>query len=199
MTALGNLTTIPAAIALASAAGCGGSFNEQIDLVGTDPLPALSRVGDQTELNGRQSLLHGLDRRSWPTVTVYVPRDQVAHGPTYATNFRWQQDRGPWNPAYPTATDAIVDRPDAGEDVADGLTEPFVTAAMLVWAPIDMIFFTRPSEAQRSPSEPYMLVPDRVPTHLVDWFGAPTGRSDQKTDPHDMPGDDTGADRQPHS
>ncbi len=198
MTALGNLATIPAAIALASVAGCSGSLNEQIGLVGTHPLPALSGAGDQTELNGRPSLSHGLDRRSWTTVTVQVPRDQVAHGPTYATNFRWQQDRDPWNPAYPTATDAIVDRTDAGEDVADGLAEPFVTAAMLVWAPIDMIFFTQPWEDQRSPSEPFMLVPDSVPAHLVDWFGAPDRHSNQETGSDGTPGDDTDEARQPH-
>ena len=194
MTALGNFKTIAVALALASAAGCGGPLNKPIDLVGTDPMPALSGAPEQTELNGRPSLLHGLDRRNWPTVTVHVPRDQVAHGPTYATNFRWQQNRDPWNPAYPTATDAIVDRPDAGEDVADGLAEPFVTAAMLAWAPFDMIFFTPPWEPQRSPSEPCMLMPDRVPAHLVDWFEAP-GRPDT-TD--GMRGDDTDTDRQPH-
>ncbi len=196
MTGLGNFKSIPAAIALASAAGCG--FNEQIDLVGTDPLPALAVAGDQTELDGAPSLLHGLDRRSWSTVTVRVPRDQVAHAPTYAANFRWQKNRDPWNPAYPTATDAIVDHGNAGEDVADGLAEPFVTAAMLVWAPVDMIFFTQPWEARRSPSEPYMLMPHRVPAHLVEWFGAPADHSDQSNDTDGMPGDDTDADRQPH-
>ena len=195
MTALGNFKTIAVALALASAAGCGGPLNKPIDLVGTDPMPALSGAGEQTELNGRPSLLHGFDRSGWSTVTVQVPRNQVAHGPTYTTNFRWQQDRDPWNPAYPTPTDAIADRPGAGEDIADGLAQPFVTAAMLVWAPIDMILFTPPWEVQRSPSEPYMLVPDRVPAHLVDWFDAP-GRPD--TAPDGMSGDDNGADRPRH-
>ncbi len=196
MTALGNFKTIPVAIALASVAGCG--FNEQIDLVGTDPMPALSAAGDETELNGRQSLLHGFDRRSWSTVTVQVPRDQVAHAPTYTTNFRWQQDRDPWNPAYPTETDAIVDASDTGEDVADALAQPVVAAAMLVWAPIDMIFFNHPWQEHRSPSEPYMLVPDRIPAHLVDWFGWPDSSGDQTTDPDGMPSADTDADRQPN-
>ena len=194
----GNFKTIAAALALASAAGCGGPLNEQINLVGTDPMPALSAAGEATELDGTPSLLHGLDRSSWSTVTVQVPRDQVAHGPTYATNFRWQRDRDPWNPAYPTATDAIVDDGDLGADVADGLAGPFVTAGMLVWAPIDMIFFTQPWEEQRSPSEPFMLVPDTVPAHLVDWFGATVKHSDQKTGSDGMPGDDTDEDRQPH-
>jgi len=198
VTALGNFKTIAAAIALASAAGCAGSLNEPIDLVGTDPMPALSETGDRTELNGRPSLLHGLDRSSWSTVTVQVPRGQVAHGPTYTTNFRWQQDRDPWNPAYPTATDAVVDHPDAGQDLADGVAGPFVTAAMLVWAPIDMIFLTRPWEPQRSPSEPYMLVPDRVPAHLVNWFGAPDRPDKSGMAPDGTPGDDMDADRQPH-
>ncbi|MEE8460456.1 MAG: hypothetical protein V3S08_11300 [Phycisphaerales bacterium] len=195
MSRLGNFKTIPAAIILATAAGCS---NEQIDLVGIDPLPALSATPLKTELDGSPSLLHGLDRQGWATVTVRVPRDQVAHPPTYAVNFRWQKDRDPWNPAYPTATAAIVDETDAGADVADGLTEPLVTAAMLVWAPIDMIFFTPPWEQRRSPSEPFMLVPDSVPAHLVDWFGAPDTAGDRTADPAVMPGLDTDADRQPH-
>ena len=195
MSRLGNFKTVPAAIILATAAGCS---NEQIDLVGIDPLPALSATPLKTELDGSPSLLHGLDRQGWATVTVRVPRDQVAHPPTYAVNFRWQKDRDPWNPAYPTATDAIVDDSDAGADVADGLAEPFVTAAMLAWAPIDMILFTQPWEDQRSPSEPFMLVPDNVPAHLVDWFGAPDRYSNQETGSDGTPGDDTDENRQPH-
>jgi len=192
---LGNFKTIPMAIVLASAAGC---VNEQIDLVGVDPLPALSTAGEKTELDGTPSLTHGLDRRNWSTVTVGVPRDQVGHPPTYSVNFRWDKDRDPWNPAYPTGTSAIVDETDAGADVADGVTEPFVTAAMLVWAPIDMIFFKQPWEQRRSPSEPFMLVPDSTPAHLVDWFSAPEADGDQTTDSNGMSGDETDADSQPH-
>jgi hypothetical protein len=192
---LGNFKTIPAVILAATAVGC---VNEQIDLVGVDPLPALSTTGDKTELDGTPSLLNGLDRRNWSTVTVQVPRDQVGHTPTYSVNFRWDKDRDPWNPAYPTGATAIVDETNAGADVADGVTEPFVTAAMLVWAPIDMIFFTQPWEQRRSPSEPFMLVPDSPPAHLVDWFSAPVTSADRRADPDGMPGDDTDADRQPH-
>ena len=195
MIGLENFKTIPAVILVATAVGC---VNEQIDLVGVDPLPALSTTGDKTELDGTPSLLNGLDRRNWSTVTVQVPRDQVGHTPTYTVNFRWDKDRDPWNPAYPTGTDAIVDETDAGADVADGVTEPFVTAAMLVWAPIDMIFFTQPWEQRRSPSEPFMLVPDSPPAHLVDWFSAPVTSADRRADPDGMPGDDTDADPQPH-
>jgi hypothetical protein len=185
---LGNFKTIPAVILATSAAGC---VNEQIDLVGVDPLPALSNTSDQTDLNGTPSLLNGLDRRNWPTVTVQVPRDQVGHTPTYTVNFRWDKDRDPWNPAYPTGANAIVDETDPGADVADGVTEPFVTAAMLVWAPIDMIFFTQPWEQRRSPSEPFMLVPDSPPAHLVDWFSAPVKSADRTADPDTMPVVDT--------
>ncbi len=183
MIANGNFRTIAAALALASAAGCGGPLNQQNDLVGTNPMPALSVAGDRTELDGTPSLLQGFDRRSWSTVTVQVPGNQVAHGPTYATNFRWQHDREPWNPAYPTAVDAIVDHGNLGADLADALAGPFVTAAMLAWAPVDMIFFTHPWQTQRSPSEPYMLLPDREPAHLADWFAAPDDGTDADGQP----------------
>ncbi len=164
-------TGLPAAVVI-SVAGC-NTFNDQIDLVGTDSLPALAIAAEETELSGTPSLMHGLDRQSWSTVMVQVPRDQVAHPPTYAINFRWEAERGPWNPAYPAAIEAVDDPTDTGQDVADAVAEPFVTAAMLVWAPIDMIFITQPWEQRRSPSEPYALVRGAAPAHLVDWFAAP--------------------------
>lgn len=192
MTARRTFSTILLAAPL-TAAGCG--YNEQIDLVGTAPLPALSDARERTALNGRPSLTHGLNRQDWPAVAVQVPRDQVEHGPTYATNFRWSRDRGPWNPSYPTATEAIVDPTNAGADVADGFAEPVVTAALLAWAPIDMIFLTQPWKLQRSPSEPYALVPGRTPAYPVDWFGGPDRPS---AGPTAEPGDATGGGPDPN-
>ena len=154
------------------APGCAKPFNEQIDLVGTSPLPALVPAGETTEITGQPSLLHGLDRRGWDVVIVKVPTHQVAHYPTYAKNFRWTRDREPWNPAYPTAGGSIVDPNDAGQDVADGVTAPFHAAAMLLWAPIDMLLGNWPWTEHRSPGEPYAVVPPRPPDDLWDWFSS---------------------------
>ncbi len=173
-----GLCVIAAMTTLTMASGCAKPFNEQIDLVGTDPLPALMPAGGTTEITGRPSLLHGLDRRSWDLVTIEVPTHQVAHYPTYVKNFRWEQDRGPWNPAYPTATGSIVNPIDAGQDLADGLTAPVYAAAMLVWAPFDMLLGNWPWSSTRSPGEPYAVVPPRRPYELWDWFAADGGDSD---------------------
>ncbi len=158
--------------AMTMATGCGGPFNGQIDLVGGDPMPALVPAGGTTAITGQPSLLRGLDRRGWNVVTVKVPTHQVAHGSTYAKNFRWKQDRGPWNPAYPTAAGSIVDPTDAGQDFADGVTEPVVAAAMLVWAPFDMLLGNWPWTNWRSPSEPYAVMSPQPPADLWDWFGS---------------------------
>ena len=168
------------------ASGCAKPFNEQIDLVGTDPLPALVPATGITELTGRPSLLHGLDRRGWDVVTVEVPTHQVAHYPTYATNFRWDRDRGPWDPAYPTAADSIVDPSDAGQDLADGVAEPVHAAVMLVWAPFDMLLGNWPWSSTRSPGEPYAVASPRPPADLWDWFAADGGAAGiQWNDPPD--------------
>ena len=153
-------------------AGCAKPFNESIDLVGADPLPALVSAGGATELTGEPSLLRGLDRRDWPVVTVQVPTHQVAHYPTYAENFRWKQDRGPWDPAYPTAADSVVDPNDAMQDLADGVTEPVHAAAMMLWAPIDMLLGNWPWSSTRSPGEPYAVISPLPPADLRDWFVA---------------------------
>ena len=160
------------------ASGCARPFNEPIDLVGTEPLPALVPAGGTTELTGRPSLLRGIDRRGWDLVTINVPTHQVAHYPTYAKNFRWEQDREPWNPAYPTAADSIVDPVDAGQDFADGVTAPVHAAAMLLWAPVDMLLGNWPWSSTRSPGEPYAVVPPRRPAELWDWFAAEGGDAD---------------------
>ena len=173
MTALQYFKTGLLSVTVVSVAGCSTAFNDDNGLVGIDPLPALAGTDGGTELTGTPSLMQGLDRQGWSTVKVLVPREQIAHPPTYAANFRWQHDRVPWDPSYPTAVAALDDPNDPYQDVADALTEPWVTAAMLAWAPIDMIFITQPWEQQHSPSERYALVPGNVPAHLVDWFSAP--------------------------
>ena len=94
---------IAAGLLVLPGAGCGGRLNEQIDLVGTHPLPALSQSVPETTAGDEPSLANGFDRRGWPVVTVAVPTRQVAHYPTYTGNFRWNKHRGPWNPAYPRA------------------------------------------------------------------------------------------------
>lgn len=172
------------AAGMTMASGCTGSFNESIDLVGTAPLPALVPAGGTTELTGRPSLLHGLDRRGWDLVTVEIPIHQQVHSPTYAKNFRWTQVRGPWDPAYPAAADSIVDSTDAGQDLADGVTAPAHAAAMTLWAPIDMLFGNWPWASARSPGEPYAVVPPLPPADLWDWFVADGDAADiQWNDP----------------
>ncbi len=161
---------IAAVCVLPLAAGCGPHLNEQIGLVGAGPLPALAETAEPTRGSREPSLPNGFDRRSWPLVTVQVPTHQVAHYPTYTRNVRWRQDRGPWNPAYPTAVDALNDPVDPGADVADAAAQPFVAAALLVWAPIDMIFINQPWTPQVGPREAYALVPAPAANAVWHWF-----------------------------
>ena len=167
-----RLRVVPVAATIAMAAGCGKPFNEQIDLVGTTPLPALRPAAAGTELGGEPSLSRGLDRQGWALVTVQVPTHQVAHYPTYVDNFRWEKQRGPWNPAYPTTESSIVDPTDAGADAADAITEPIYRALLLVWSPIDALLGNWPWNMHRSPSEPYVLVPDAPTSETLTWFDA---------------------------
>ena len=157
---------------IALAAGCGKPFNEQIDLVGTQALPGLRPAAEETELTGEPSLSAGLDRQGWPMVTLQVPTDQVAHYPTYVNNFRWEKQRGPWDPAYPTVESSLVDPTDAGQDVADAVTEPVYRAILLVWSPIDAMLGNWPWKMKRSPTEPYALVPEAAVSEPLNWFDA---------------------------
>ena len=176
-----NCLWVPAAITLAT--GCAKPFNEQIDLVGTTPLPGLIPAGENTELTGQPSLLHGLDRRGWDVVTVEVPSLQVVHYPTYAKNFRWVNDRGPWNPAYPTVDVSIVDPTDPDQDLADAVIAPVHAFGMLLWAPIDMLIGNWPWTGRRSPGEPYAVVSPQPPADLWDWFIAADGPADIQWNP----------------
>jgi hypothetical protein len=157
-------TTLPIA-GLAAAcwvlpAGCGRPFNEQIGLVGTEPLPALSDRSTGPPLSGTPSLT-GLDRREWPMVTVQVPNRQVAHYPSYVCNLRLQDDPGgPWDGRYPTAVTALDHATNPGADTVDALVSPAWAAALLVWAPIDMVvLFNWPWNERRSPAEAYAREP----------------------------------------
>jgi len=168
----GRLLVVSATVTIALAAGCGKPFNEQIDLVGTTSLPALQPAVAETEITGEPSLSAGLDRQGWTMVTLQVPTNQVAHYPTYVDNFRWQNQRGPWDPAYPTVESALVDPSDAGQDAADAVTEPFYRALLLVWSPFDAMLGNWPWNKTRSPTEPYALVPEAAPSEPLDWFDA---------------------------
>jgi hypothetical protein len=168
-----RLITAAAAACWIFPAGCGKPFNEQIDLVGTEPLPALTAQSTGKPLSGTPSLT-GLDRRNWAVVTVQVPGHQVAHYPTYVSNLRLQDDiGGPWDERYPTAMTALDHPTNAGADAVDGLVSPVWAAALLVWAPIDMVFLHWPWTEQRSPVEPYA----REPAHAtgVIWRWIDTG------------------------
>jgi hypothetical protein len=150
--------------------GCGKPFNEQIDLVGTEPLPALSVDADAEPLSEARSL-QGFDRRSWPVVTVQVPTMQTAHYRTYVHNLHLREDKagGPWDERFPTAVGSLADA-DSPNDVLDGLVEPFWAAGLLVWAPIDMVLLRLPWQGIRSPDEPYDRVPPDGRTDLWPWI-----------------------------
>ncbi len=66
----------------ALAAGCAGPLNDQIGLIGAEPLPALSAEPGRDAPSAEPSL-DGLDRSHWPTTMVTVPVGQVEHWPTY--------------------------------------------------------------------------------------------------------------------
>ena len=159
---------IVTAVGLVLLPGCGKPFNEQIGLVGTDPLPALALEVDAEPLSGAPSL-RSWDRRHWPVVTVQVPTKQVEHYPTYAGNLHLQQDGGPWDERFPTAAGALNDGADPGADALDGVVDPVWAAALLVWAPIDMVFLHWPWEGVRSPHEPYDHAPPAASTDLWRW------------------------------
>jgi len=150
-------------------AGCSKPFNEQIDLVGTEPLPALS-VDDDPEPLSEAPSLQGFNRRHWPLVTVQVPTTQTAHYRTYVTNLHLQSDGGPWDERFPTAVAALDDGADSGADVADGVVEPFWAAGLLLWAPIDMILLNCPWNGVRSPDEPYDRMPPGGELDLWPWI-----------------------------
>jgi hypothetical protein len=167
-----------AALAVSAAAcwtllpGCGKPFNEQIDLVGTAPLPALSVDADAPPLSGAPSL-SGLDRRSWPVVTVQVPTKQVAHYRTYAGNLHLQKDGGPWDERFPTAVGSVDVGADSGADVVDAVVDPAYAALLLVWAPIDMVVLQHwPWNGVRSPDEPYGRVPPTETAEIWKWIDA---------------------------
>jgi hypothetical protein len=154
-------------------AGCGKPFNEQIDLVGVKPLPALSEAGGATELRGGTSLSHGFDRGDWPDLTVAVPTKQVAHYATYVAPFSWRGDTGPWTPDYPTPTGALVAPTNGAADTADAVAQPAWAAGLLLWAPIDMVLGDWPWVEHRSPQRDYQLLPAHTPLALNAWFDAP--------------------------
>ena len=150
--------------------GCGKPWNESIDLVGTSPLPALSITHSDRHINSEPSLTGNFDRRNWSTITVPVPTRQVAHYPTYVANFNAGRDRGPWNPAHPTASDAIVDPTNAGVDAMALFGDPLLAAGLLLWFPIDAIFFNWMWTQESSPSASYEQLPAAQPADLWDWF-----------------------------
>jgi hypothetical protein len=168
---------IPLSIAALAAAcwilpaGCGRPFNEQIGLVGTTALPALSDATDSAPLSGSPSLT-GLDRRAWPMVTVQVPNRQVAHYPTYVCNLRLQDDPGgPWDGRYPTAVTALDHPTDPGADTVDALVDPAWAAGLLVWAPVDMVvFFDWPWNERRSPGKTYVRAPATETVGIWRWI-----------------------------
>lgn len=166
----------PHAVAAAAAtglfvlAGCGKPFNGQIDLVGPDPLPALTVDADAEPLSGSPSL-QGWDRRHWPLVTVQVPTTQTAHYRTYVhTLHLGDRDDGPWDERFPTALGALDDSADGGDDLRDAVAEPVWAVGLLLWAPIDMLMLHLPWQGIRSPDEPYDRVSTLGTTDIWPWI-----------------------------
>jgi hypothetical protein len=149
-------------------AGCGKPFNEQIDLKGIDPLPALSQHADPTPLSGTPSL-RGFDRRHWPAVTVAVPVRQTDHYPSYAGNLKLSGDGGPWDGRFPTAVQALDDGADPGADALEGLIEPAYAAGLLLYSPIAMVIHP-PWSMRRSPDEPYDRLPPTATEGIQRWI-----------------------------
>jgi hypothetical protein len=165
-----KILTVVAATGLLAQSGCGKPFNEQIDMVGTEPLPALSLKADPEPLSDSPSL-QGFDRRHWPLVTVQVPTRQTAHYRTYVSNLHLQSDGGPWNERFPTAVAALDDGADSGADVVDGAVDPVWAIGLLAWAPIDMVILWHwPWNGVRSPDEPYERVPAGGEVDLWPWI-----------------------------
>jgi len=161
---------------LAAPAVAGCALNEPIGLEGVPALPALADSPDETDLDGTPSLAHGLDRQGWPAVNVGVPTHQVSHLPTYVSLFRWDHDRGPWSPAYPSAVGSVVDATDAGADVADASFQPVWAALLLAWSPIDMVTGNWPWVVHRSPTEDYAVLPATARATMASWFDLPEGK-----------------------
>jgi hypothetical protein len=169
-------------------AGCGKPFNEQINLVGAAPLPALSVKDDSPRLSGTPSLT-GLDRRAWPVVTVRVPGRQVGHYPTYVANLRLQDDAGgPWDERYPTALTALDHPTNAGADTVDALVSPAWAAGLLLWAPIDMaVLFNWPWNERRSPAERYARAPAIDTAVIWRWIDTAPARIEWTDEAADAP------------
>jgi hypothetical protein len=145
--------------AILAGGGCGGPLNEEVGLRGAS-LPGLASAAEATELDGRPSLTGSFDRTAWPAVAVALPRRQVANHPAFAWFFCGRRESGPWDPAYPDATTALVDETDAGADLADAATELVLTAGTIVAVPVAAAG-SGPWAVDRSPSLPYDRLPAR--------------------------------------
>ncbi len=144
--------------AILAAFGCGG-LNQHDDLVGVDPLPALTLDPDSPEPSSHPSLIED-DRSHWPEVTVSVAVRQVAHRPTYAPVLGFGADDPRLRGQYPMAEDAVRVYPDNGRDTLRAILEVVHGYAMIPWAPIDMVFNDRwPWTVERGPAMKYESVP----------------------------------------
>ena len=162
------LTTLSTAVALGVGAGCGKPFNQQIDLTGSNPLPALSRAKDTPPLESAPSV-QGFDRRGWELVRVEIPIRQVEHYPTYVSFLKTNDPV--WTGSYATAHEALDDGARPGPDAADAVMEPFFAAGLLLWAPIDMIINLRaPWNLEHSPTRPYERIPHDEPDDMWHWI-----------------------------
>ncbi len=137
--------------------GCAGPLNEEVGLRGAS-LPALAGASAVSELDGRPSLTGSFDRTGWPGVAVAVPCRQVANDPAFAWYFCGRRASGPWDPAYPVASTALVDETNAGADLADAATGIVLTAGTIVAVPVAAAA-VGPWAEDRSPSLRY----DRLP------------------------------------
>ena len=157
MTRPARLLPFAAFSATLVAGGCAGPLNGRVGLTGAQ-LPALADYAPASELQGQATLAAGLDRSAWPVVSVPVPLCQVWHHPHFTCFFRWQRNRGPWNPEFPSVSAALVDETSACADLADAATELVFAPAVVITVPIAAAV-VGPGIVSRSPDEPYQRVP----------------------------------------
>lgn len=174
---------------LAGMHGCTSALNEQVELVDSEPLPALSDEESGEYVDDPPSLTDGLDRSHWETVTITVPSHQVENITTYASSLEMTDQTARQRGEFPTAESALEG---AGQDsplameAAGNLAYGFVQVA---WAPIQMWLKDQGwFDEHRSPSDPYerssTLPADNIPEWILD---TPAGGSGAGMDSDEAP------------
>ena len=147
---------------------CAGPLNEQIDLVGRAPMPALSAAG-QTSLPSPVPSLRGLDRGHWPQVVVRIPTRQVAHQPNYVGLGGFGTPPDPGGSAFPGAVEALQKRPTGAVDLCRNTGGVVSSAVRMVLIPVQMAAGRGPWRSERSPALPYERVNRSAPDRISRW------------------------------